>query len=174
MGGIGKTVLAQALCADPKVQRSFPDGIAWVTIGRESPQTLLERLRAVGRALGEDFSKIEDESECVESYRAALGRKAALVVVDDVWESKQVEPFRVAAPHSRLLFTTRNAEIAAVGGGSNTQRATGHFGVSRQDLEGLGSAVGKAITYVVRTHWIGQWSGRLLKWEARRIGVRRQ
>src|SRR4051812_26004810 len=35
MGGIGKTVLAVALCRDTVVQRAFPDGIAWITIGRE-------------------------------------------------------------------------------------------------------------------------------------------
>jgi hypothetical protein len=34
MGGIGKTVLATALCRDTAVQRAFPDGIAWITIGR--------------------------------------------------------------------------------------------------------------------------------------------
>jgi hypothetical protein len=30
MGGIGKTVLAQALCHDEVVQQAFPDGIIWV------------------------------------------------------------------------------------------------------------------------------------------------
>jgi len=36
MGGIGKTVLAQALCHDEIVQQAFPDGIVWITIGKES------------------------------------------------------------------------------------------------------------------------------------------
>src|SRR5205823_12360942 len=33
MGGIGKTVLAQALCHDEVIQQAFPDGIVWVTAG---------------------------------------------------------------------------------------------------------------------------------------------
>ena len=33
MGGIGKTVIARALCDDPVVQATFPDGILWVTLG---------------------------------------------------------------------------------------------------------------------------------------------
>jgi hypothetical protein len=33
MGGIGKTVLAQALCHDEVVQQAFPDGIFWFAIG---------------------------------------------------------------------------------------------------------------------------------------------
>ena len=36
MGGIGKTVLAQALCRDEVVQAAFPDGIVWVKVG-ENP-----------------------------------------------------------------------------------------------------------------------------------------
>jgi ATP/maltotriose-dependent transcriptional regulator MalT len=32
MGGIGKTVLAQALCHDEVVQQAFPDGIFWFSI----------------------------------------------------------------------------------------------------------------------------------------------
>ena len=35
MGGIGKTLLARALCDDPAIKQAFPDGIVWVTVGRE-------------------------------------------------------------------------------------------------------------------------------------------
>ena len=36
MGGIGKTVLAQALCPDERIQAAFPDGIIWQSMGKES------------------------------------------------------------------------------------------------------------------------------------------
>ena len=48
MGGIGKTVLAQALCHDEVVQQAFPDGIIWITAGKESADDLVTRLREVG------------------------------------------------------------------------------------------------------------------------------
>jgi predicted ATPase len=35
MGGIGKTVLAQTVCHDQVIQQAFPDGVIWVTAGRE-------------------------------------------------------------------------------------------------------------------------------------------
>ncbi len=35
MGGIGKTVLAQALTRDEVVQQAFPDGLVWITAGIE-------------------------------------------------------------------------------------------------------------------------------------------
>jgi hypothetical protein len=36
MGGIGKTISAQALCADQIVQQAYPDGIIWTAIGKDS------------------------------------------------------------------------------------------------------------------------------------------
>lgn len=54
MGGIGKTVLARALCADEVVQQAFPDGIVWLTIGKESREDLSARMREVAKVLGED------------------------------------------------------------------------------------------------------------------------
>jgi hypothetical protein len=42
--------------------------------------------------------------------------KAALIVVDDVWRTGDIEPFRAESPRSRLLFTTRMADIAAAVG----------------------------------------------------------
>lgn len=42
-GGIGKTVLAQALCHDEVVQQAFPDGIIWVSIGKANRTPLVRR-----------------------------------------------------------------------------------------------------------------------------------
>ena len=47
MGGIGKTVLAQALCHDEVVRHAYPDGIFWFTIGKESRLTFDQRIEAV-------------------------------------------------------------------------------------------------------------------------------
>jgi hypothetical protein len=52
MGGIGKTILAQALAYDEVIQEAFPDGIAWTTIGKDASHNLKERLQEVCRALG--------------------------------------------------------------------------------------------------------------------------
>jgi len=42
MGGIGKTVLAKALTEDGVVQRAFPDGIVWITAGKERKCDFIE------------------------------------------------------------------------------------------------------------------------------------
>jgi len=116
MGGIGKTVLAQALCHDEVIQQAYPDGVVWVTAGREPGYDLVTRMREVRRALGEASAPGETELECINRYRNTLREKAALVVIDDVWASHDLEPFRAEAPLSRILFTTRDASIAAAVG----------------------------------------------------------
>lgn len=83
MGGIGKTVLATALCRDPVVHRAFPDGIAWITTGREWDGNFVPRMREVGRALGADVDRGWDtEPGCKNQYKTILKDTAALIVVD--------------------------------------------------------------------------------------------
>jgi WD40 repeat protein len=116
MGGIGKTVLAQALAKDEAVRDAFPDGIAWCTVGKETTNDFVPRMREVRRALGDEPGAHETQLECVNRYRTLLAAKAALVIVDDVWRTEDIEPFVVESQRSRLLFTTRDGTIApAVG-----------------------------------------------------------
>jgi hypothetical protein len=116
MGGIGKSVLAQALCHDEVVQQAFPDGVIWVTAGRESAYDLVTRMREVGKGLKDDLSRYDNELGCKNQYRTTMRKKAALIVVDDVWNARDIEPFLVQSPRSRLVFTTRLAEIAGAVG----------------------------------------------------------
>jgi hypothetical protein len=117
MGGIGKTVLAQALCHDEVVQHAFPDGVIWVTVGKESTVDVVSRMREVGKQLGDDLARYDNETGCKNQYRSTIRSKAALIVVDDVWRASDLEPLRAeGSPRSRLLFTTRDASIAAAVG----------------------------------------------------------
>jgi hypothetical protein len=64
MGGIGKTILAQALCHDEVVQQAFPHGIVWITVGREPAHSLVDRMREVGKALRDDLAGYDTELGC--------------------------------------------------------------------------------------------------------------
>jgi WD40 repeat protein len=112
MGGIGKTVLALGLAHDDVVQQAFPDGVIWVPVGKEPVYDLTTRLREVGKALGDDRTAYDGELSSINAYRTAMRDKAALIVLDDVWSVRDIEPFRVESPCSRLLFTTRDASLA--------------------------------------------------------------
>jgi WD40 repeat protein len=117
MGGIGKTILAQALCHLEVVQQAFPDGVIWITVGKEPAFDALTRMREVGRVLGDDISLYDTELGATNRYRSTIRGKAALIVVDDVWRVSDLEPLLAeSSPRSRLLFTTRDGSIAAAVG----------------------------------------------------------
>jgi WD40 repeat protein len=111
LGGIGKSVLAQALCQDKVIQEAFPDGVIWVSIGRE-PGDLVRQMREVGRALHDGPEHYDTPDGSANRLRTILRDKAALLLLDDVWDKRHVDPFLVEAPRCRILFTTRNGSIA--------------------------------------------------------------
>ena len=111
MPGSGKTVLAQALCADKAIQAAFPDGVLWATLGRDLV-SVEAQLRQIGQALGDFIGHYTDESAGTDRLGIILRDKAVLLVLDDVWTAAQVRPFLVDAPRCCLLFTTRDENVA--------------------------------------------------------------
>jgi len=116
MGGIGKTQLALALCRDEVIQQAFPDGVVWITAGKDPAYDLTTRLREAGKALQDDVTLYDNELGARNQFQTTIRAKAALIVVDDVWSGRDIEPFRGESARSALLFTTRDASIAAVVG----------------------------------------------------------
>jgi WD40 repeat protein len=108
MGGIGKSVLASALAHRPEVRWAFPDGVYWVTLGQEPH--IEELQQSLLQALGEEgiFAGIEAGKQ---KLREALARRAALLVLDNVWQRPHAEAFNVIGPRCRLLLTTRDAGV---------------------------------------------------------------
>ena len=113
MGGTGKTVVAQALFHDEVIQQAFPDGLVWVTVGREPTYDVNAKLREIATVLG-GASDPQMSSET--AYRTTLRDKAALIVIDDIWSKAHLEPFLAESPRSRFLFTTRDSAIARFSG----------------------------------------------------------
>lgn len=57
------------------------------------------------------FSKIESATDYLSNI---LKNKAVLLIVDDAWETKDVEPFLIPREGCQILITTRNKSIANV------------------------------------------------------------
>jgi WD40 repeat protein len=111
MGGIGKSVLATAFAHDRKVRFAFPDGIVWLTVGREP--SMYELYRAVGVALGDQLSNYPDETTARQNAQKALADTKCLLILDDLWELPVGRAFRdlISGTLARLLVTTRNLQI---------------------------------------------------------------
>src|SRR5271165_1009777 len=109
MGGIGKTVLAIDLVDDEEVRRTFPDGIFWLTLGQAT-----ELLRLQGELAGYISGETRGSAtvnEARDHLRQLFDGKACLLVLDDLWRPQDAEPFDVLGPRSRLLLTTRDADL---------------------------------------------------------------
>lgn len=108
MGGIGKSVLANALAHHPQVQRAFRDGIYWVTFGQQPRIEELQRQLAV--ALDGD-GQFNNRQEGKEHLRKLLADRAVLLILDDVWERDHADAFNVVSARSRILLTTRDVGL---------------------------------------------------------------
>jgi nucleoside phosphorylase len=111
--GVGKTTLVSALAYDPDVAAMFPDGVLWASIGQQP--SLFAELAAWGRALGiPDLAQARTTEEASAQLRAVLRSKRMLLIVDDVWDARHAEPFRVGGSDCALLITTRLQDVARV------------------------------------------------------------
>ena len=108
MGGIGKSVLASALAHHPEVRRAFRHNIYWIRLGQTPHVEDLQRWLA--RQLG-DEGLFTDRRTGKERLRELLAGRAALLILDDVWNREHAEAFNVAGPLGRILLTTRDAGL---------------------------------------------------------------
>ena|SRR5579862_1650692 len=92
MGGIGKSVLANALARDLQARRAFPDGILRTPVGQQP--TIFELQRQVATALG-DEALFNDVHAGKETLRVLLANHVALLGLDDVWKRSDADAFDV-------------------------------------------------------------------------------
>ena len=110
MGGVGKTTLTLALGRLEGMRQQFPDGILWTALGPSPTVRFLQE--DWGRALGVDLKPEQDENSCRRRLQEILYDRQVLLIVDDVWEIQHGQQFEVAGPACRLLFTTRELDVA--------------------------------------------------------------
>ncbi len=107
-GGIGKTVLATALARDDEVRRHFPDGVYWVTLGKDADIVAKQvALLALVGAGADVRSTVDAKQRLVERF----ADMRALIVVDDVWSGRAASAFDVNGPKGRVLYTTRDHRV---------------------------------------------------------------
>lgn len=115
MPGVGKTTLAQYVFNEDDVLKQF-DLKAWVSVSDEFDvvrvtKAILESVTS-GRCDLEEFSNIQN------NLSKALAGKKFLIVLDDVWNTCDYNlwttlqsPFCVGALGSKIIVTTRDAEV---------------------------------------------------------------
>ncbi|XP_027356840.1 putative disease resistance RPP13-like protein 1 [Abrus precatorius] len=116
MGGMGKTMLAQHVYNDSKVEEAKFDIKAWVCVSDEFDVFKLSK------AILEAITKSKDDSGDLEMVHGRLKEnlegKRFLVILDDVWNEKRdlwealQTPLNYGAKESKILVTTRSEKVA--------------------------------------------------------------
>lgn len=112
--GVGKTTLVNRLVHDENkvLAPLYPDGILWTSLGPSGDvlQALKKWARQLGAVHVEAMHSLEDVTQ---NMRFALQGKRVLLVIDDVWDEKQANPFmNLQSGQTTFLFTTRFTRLA--------------------------------------------------------------
>ena len=110
--GVGKTSLVSAIGHDAEINRTFKDGVLWVSL--EQKPSVITEMAKWGRALGsEEIIKAPTVKEATAQLAALLRVRRMLLIVDDVWETDHAAPFTGAAGEQcSVMITTRLPKIA--------------------------------------------------------------
>ncbi|WP_328450008.1 NB-ARC domain-containing protein [Streptomyces sp. NBC_00386] len=117
-GGFGKTTLAEAVCANRRVRQYYRSRIYLVTIGRDvrGRAAVAAKVSEVTRFITGDTEEFDDPALAGAHLGRLLDqRPRTLLVLDDVWETEQLEPFLHGGRSCVRLVTTRKPDLLPPG-----------------------------------------------------------
>ena len=109
MGGIGKSVLAAAIAYDEDVQKAFPDGAVWLTLGRQPD--IVAKQRELAGALGHSDLVFVNSQQAHARLSELIANRTYLIILDDVWSEQPIEAFNRLGKNCQLLVTTRDRGV---------------------------------------------------------------
>jgi hypothetical protein len=109
-GGFGKTSLALDVCHNEDVFAAFDGGILWATLGEK--HSTIPELTKIYDALTGDRPLFANQDDAMVAVSQKLAGKRCLLVIDDVWEERDLKPFLQGGDQTSRLITTRRFNIA--------------------------------------------------------------
>lgn len=117
MGGVGKTALTAHVAY--LLRPYFPDGVLW---SRVDVSDAMSTLQSFASAYGHDVSQYADLNSRSRVVRELLAHKRALIVLDNVQSSEQVQPLLPPTTGAcAVIITTRRRDLAVTSGGHRFQ-----------------------------------------------------
>ena len=114
-GGFGKTILARMVSADRRVRNRFRGGVYWVTLGRDlrSSGALAVKVNDAIRLVAGENAAFADPQLAGQRLGALMNTgPRRLLILDDVWDSRQLAPFIDGGRRCARLVTTSSARSA--------------------------------------------------------------
>ena len=120
MGGIGKSVLAEAAARDCLVRGNFPNGVIRLEV---NPKPDLVNLQAtLGRHFGLEPSEFTNDVKAnLQRLASRIGEERLLLLLDNVWDKNALDAFAFGLPSVKILITTRKVRIAEQVGAATTR-----------------------------------------------------
>lgn len=118
-GGFGKTVLAIAICHDPRIKSAYDDGIIWFQFSQATTQSnVVQMLNTAIQSLGEPSNFGPEEFHAASAkWQQVIQDKDILVVLDDVWKSHLPQHILVRGNSGKgdisYIITTRSIDVVA-------------------------------------------------------------
>ncbi|WP_034592663.1 NB-ARC domain-containing protein [Hamadaea tsunoensis] len=149
-GGFGKTTLARMVSADPRVRRRFAGDVIWVTLGRDviGNGALAAKVNEVTLQAGppDTVAASTDAREAGRQLAYVLENgPPRLIVIDDVWLLRQLEPFLAGGRHCARLVTTRNPDLMVGRGAAVEVDQMTEAQARRLLLSGLGGTIDRPV-----------------------------
>ena len=110
--GTGKSVMAIELARNTEVQNTFPDGIFWLSLGKDTD--LLAHQLTVIRLLDETTTNVFDVEEGTARLRELCTTRACLIILDDVTDAQDVLAFNIEGEYCQLLITSSEDKLADI------------------------------------------------------------
>ena len=116
MGGIGKTILAQLVYNNGRVEKRFALRI-WVCVTDQFD--VMRITKTLVESITSKTPEVNDLNLLQVSLRDKVVGHRFLLVLDDVWSKRNkgwdllLNPLRAGAPGSKIIVTTRNADVAS-------------------------------------------------------------
>jgi WD40 repeat protein len=117
-GGFGKSTVAITVGADREVRKRFGNRVYIVTIRRDarSRAQIAAIVAEQTRFITGDTQVFDDPDKAGQHLGRLLEqRPRTLLVIDDVWDVEQLQPFLLGAPNCVRLVTTRVPEVLPSG-----------------------------------------------------------
>jgi AAA+ ATPase superfamily predicted ATPase len=105
--GIGKTALAAKVVHEEEVLDHYSGGVLWAALGRNpDPAALLGDWMVFLEFEPRQISNLSSAEERAAAIRERLSPEPMLIVLDDVWEAADVQPFLFGRQNDAYLITT--------------------------------------------------------------------
>ena len=106
-GGYGKTTLAKALAHDDEIQDAYFDGILWGELGEQGHGRVLPLISDLVKLITGQQPEVSTMDGARAALAEALGDRRMLLIVDDVWQKRDLAPFLQGGRNTTRLVTTR-------------------------------------------------------------------